>query len=82
MCDNSVAGIICVTSIGELMKNGKAKPRLTQKQIEIHREAFAKGYLEGHRSLARFLADEAQRYVELETDKQMDELRRKTERDG
>ena len=58
-------------------KKGKAKPRLTPKQIEIHREAFATGYLEGHRALARFLSDEAQRYVELETDKQMDALRSK-----
>lgn len=59
------------------LKKGKAKPRPpTKKRIEIHREAWKKGYLEGQRAMAEYLTHEAKMYVELETDKQMDELRR------
>jgi len=59
-----------------MTKKGKAK-LLTKKQIEIHREAWRKGYLDGQRAMADFLVNEAKMYVELETDKQMDELRTK-----
>ena len=67
-----------------MSKKGEAKP-LTKKQAEIHREAWRKGYLDGQRAMADFLVNEAKMYVELETDKQMDELRTKLKeasRDG